>query len=112
VPTKLFAVPEIPKFLERLPAAVFSIRTMYAIPITIEEGVLKLPPNSKLPAEARNAILIVGDELHTNDDLDSTNFNLAALRDNPALDFLKDEPDLYSTNDILPNDRNPHFVSR
>ncbi len=82
---------------------------MYAIPITIEHGVLKLPPHSKLPPDARNAILVFGDEIHPNDDLDTTEFQLAALRDNPALAFLDREPDLYSVEDVRPENRNPFF---
>jgi hypothetical protein len=82
---------------------------MYAIPITIEHGVLKLPPNSKLPPDARSAILVFGDDIHSNDDLDTLEFKLAALRDNPSLAFLEQEPDLYSINDVKPENRNPYF---
>ncbi len=85
---------------------------MYAIPITIEQGVLKLPPNSKLPADARNAILVFGDDIHPNDDLDTIAFKLAAMRDNPSLAFLDQEPDLYSTDDVRPENRNPFFGKR
>jgi hypothetical protein len=83
---------------------------MYAIPITIEHGVLKLPPNSRLPQEARNAMLVFGDDIHPNDDLDSPEFMLAALRDNPSLSFLNDDDDLYSIDDIKPENRNPFFI--
>jgi len=85
---------------------------MYAIPITIEQGVLKLPPNSKLPPDARSAILVFGDDIHSNDDLDTLAFRLAAMRDNPSLAFLDQEPDLYSTDDVLPENRNPFFGKR
>ena len=85
---------------------------MYAIPITIEHGVLRLPPNSKIPPGARSAILILGDDVHANDDLDSIEFELSALRDNPALAFLEREPDVYSIEDIRPDDRNPLFINR
>ncbi len=85
---------------------------MYAIPITIEHGVLKLPPNSKLPPGAHSAILVIDDENHSNDDLDTVEFNLAALRNNLTLGFLDNEPDLYSLEDVLPQNRNPFFGVR
>jgi hypothetical protein len=75
---------------------------MYAIPITIEHGVLRLPPNAKLPPDARRAMLIVSDDVHPNGDLDSIEFQLAALRDNPSLAFLEHEPDLYSIEEVAP----------
>ena len=80
---------------------------MYAIPVTIEQGVLKLPSNSKLPDDMHNAILMVGNGVHPNDDLDSIEFKLSALRDNPALAFFEHEPDLYSIDDVRPEDRYP-----
>jgi hypothetical protein len=79
---------------------------MYTIPITIEQGVLRLPPNAKLPPDTHRAVLIVGDDLHPNDDLDSNEFTLAALRDNPSLAFLEHEPDLYSIEDVRRENRN------
>jgi len=85
---------------------------MYAIPITIEHRVLKLPPNSKLPQEARNAMLVFGDDIHPNDDLDSPEFMLATLRDNPSLSFLENEDDLYLIDDVKPENRNPFFVAQ
>jgi hypothetical protein len=82
------------------------------IPIIIENGVLKLPPGLKLPPEVRTATLVVNEDLHPNDDLDTLEFKLALLRDNPSLAFLDDEPDLYSLEDIKPENRNPNFISR
>jgi hypothetical protein len=82
---------------------------MYAIPVTIEHGVLKLPPNLEIPADARSAFLVFADDIHPNDDLDTLEFKLAALRDNPALAFLDQEEDLYSVKDVRPENRNPFF---
>jgi hypothetical protein len=78
------------------------------IPITIENGVLKLPLGTQLPPEIKHATLVVGEGLHSNDDLSSIELQLAVLR-NPAFDFLREEEDLYSDADILPENRNPRF---
>ena len=85
---------------------------MYAIPITVDNGVLKLPPDTNLPPDAKLAILVLEDKLHPNDDIDSLDFKLSLLRDNPSLAFLSEEPDLYSTEDIKPENRNPYFIKR
>lgn len=81
---------------------------MYAIPITVDNGVLKLPPDTILPADARLAILVLDDDLHPNDDIDTPEFTRMVLT-NPAYDFLYDEPDIYTDDDILPGRENPNF---
>jgi len=85
---------------------------MYAIPVTIERGVITLPPNVKIPTESRTAMLVLDPALHTNDDLDSLEFDLAMLQKNPSLEFLESEPDIYSIEDVKPENRNPYFVKR
>lgn len=83
---------------------------MYAIPVTIEQGIVKLPPNAKIPSESRSAMLVLDPAFHSNDDLDSLEFDLAMLQKNPSLEFLQSEPDIYSINDVKPENRNPYFV--
>ncbi len=82
---------------------------MYAIPVTIDHGIVRLPPDTKLPQEARTAVLLLGSEIHGNEDIDSLEFDLAMLRANPALEFLASEPDLYSIADVKPENRNPFY---
>ncbi len=85
---------------------------MYAIPVTIERGIVKLPPNAKIPSESRSAMLVLDPAFHSNDDLDSLEFDFAMLQKNPSLEFLQSEPDIYSMDDVKPENRNPYFVKR
>lgn len=74
--------------------------------VTVENGVLKLAPDATLPRHAKLALLVI-----EADDLSS--LDLMALSEaSGALDFLNDEPDLYSDADIKPENRNPKFRPR
>lgn len=82
---------------------------MYAIPVTIEHGSVRLPPDTRLPQETKKAVLLLEPELHGNEDLDTLEFDLAMLESNPSLGFLLSEPDLYSMDDVKPENRNPFY---
>lgn len=82
---------------------------MYAIPVTIDNGAVRLPSHVKLPKEAHSAMLVVETGMHANEDMDSLAFDLAAMRANPSLDFLASETDIYSADDVKPENRNPRF---
>ena len=80
---------------------------MQAIQIYVDKGVLRLPPNVSLPPHTRLVILAVTEDELQNDP-DSR--DIARLMElSGALDFLRDEPDIYSDDDILPGRRNPRF---
>lgn len=83
---------------------------MVTIPVSIEKGKLMLPPDTKLPVDARAALLVIPDAVHANDDIDSIEFSLGTLSGNPSLSFLEAEPDLYSVNDLKPENRNPDYL--
>jgi hypothetical protein len=82
---------------------------MYAIPVTIEHGIIQLPPETKLPQGAKKAMLLLEPEIHGNEDIDTREFDIAMLHGNAALEFLASEPDLYSMDDVKPENRNPYF---
>ena len=76
---------------------------MKAIEVVAENGVLKLPSGVSLPARARLAVLVLEPE-------EPSGTQIASLAEAiGALDFLKEEPEIYSDSDILPGRRNPRF---
>ena len=81
---------------------------MRAFPIEVEaDGRLRLPPKVVLPANAHLAVLVL--ESPGNDDLSAT--DIARLAEaSGALDFLKEEPDIYTDADIEPGHHNPDFA--
>jgi hypothetical protein len=85
---------------------------MYAIPVTIERGIITLPAGAQLPSESRSAMLVLDPLLHSNDDIDSLEFDLQSLERNPSLEFLQSEPDIYSMADVKPENLNPYFINR
>ena len=68
------------------------------------KGMLKLPPGVSLPAHARLAVLV----FEPSDDLNGLAISSLAQQSG-ALDFLKEEPEIYSDSDILPGRENPRF---
>ncbi len=83
---------------------------MRAIPIEFEDGGrLKLSPAVSLPTNAHLAVLVL--ESPSNGETDLTAADIARLAaESGALDFLKEEPDLYSDADIEPGHHNPDFA--
>lgn len=83
---------------------------MRPFPIEVENGGrLRLSPEASLPANAHLAVLVLESPADGKDDL--TAADLARLAEQSgALDFLKDEPDLYSDADIEPGQHNPDFA--
>ncbi len=74
---------------------------MRAFPVEVEHGVLRIPNDCKLPEHTRLAVLVLEDK---------TDAEVAAFAQmGGGLDFLKEEPDLYSDNDVLPDRRNLRF---
>jgi hypothetical protein len=72
--------------------------------ITVEagDGVLRLPKEVRLSPNAHLAVLLLEGE--------ETGAEIRTLADaGGAFDFLKEEPELYSDADLLPNRRNPRF---
>jgi hypothetical protein len=62
-----------------------------------------------LPANAHLAVLVLESPTDGKDDLRAA--DIARLTEQSgALDFLKEEPDLYSDADIEPGHRNPDFA--
>ena len=75
---------------------------MKTIPIEISGGVLRLPPGFVLPPSAHLAVLALEEG--------EANAEWATLAEaGGAFDFLREEPELYSDADILPERRNPRF---
>ena len=71
-------------------------------------GVLTLPHGVSLPPHARLAVLVLEPSESRTDDLSGT--VIAALAEQSgAFDFLKEEPEIYGDNDILPGRENPRF---
>jgi predicted DNA-binding antitoxin AbrB/MazE fold protein len=80
---------------------------MKMIEVTIENGVIKLAPNVKLPEQSKLVLLL----LEAGDDVSS--IELMKLADaSGSFDFLNDEPDLYAEADIKPENRNPNYRFR
>jgi hypothetical protein len=75
---------------------------MKTIAIEAGDGVLRLPKEVRLSPKARLAVLVLED--------DETGAEIPTLAEaGGAFDFLKEEPELYSDADLLPNRRNPRF---
>jgi hypothetical protein len=81
-----------------------------AFPIEVEnDGRLRLPAQVALPANARLAVLMVERAAESEEDCGS--MEIARLAEQSgAVDFLKEEPNLYSDADIEPGQRNPDFA--
>jgi hypothetical protein len=78
---------------------------MKTIAIEAGNGVLRLSKQVQLSPKARLAVLVLED--------DETGAEIRTLADaGGAFDFLKEEPELYSDADLLPNRRNPRFGGR
>ena len=80
---------------------------MQAIQIYVDNGILRLPPDVSLPPRTRLVILAVTEEELSNAPDSREIAKLMEL--SGALDFLHDEPDIYTDEDILPGRRNPRF---
>jgi len=75
---------------------------MKTIAIEAGDGVLRLPAAAHLSPGARLAVLVFEE--------DEADVEIRTLADaGGAFDFLKEEPELYSDADLLPNRRNPRF---
>jgi len=72
---------------------------MKIIPIKVENGILKIPGDLKIPHDAQLSILLT-----KKDEKD-----ISFLEGNKSFSFLENEPDLYSDDDILPNRKNANF---
>ena len=76
---------------------------MKMIPVEIRGGLLALPAELKLSPRVHLAVLVI-----ENGD---TSAELQTLADaGGAFDFLREEPDLYSDADVLPERKNPRFA--
>ncbi len=72
---------------------------MIAVPIEVENGLLRLPPEFVPPPKARLAVLLIEPRDAAED------FDLMKVAEvGGAFDFLEQEPDLYTEADI-PRDR-------
>ena len=81
---------------------------MQALPIEIgPDGRLRLPPKVAVPANAHLAVLVLEDR--GNDNVSAAEIGRLA-EVSGALDFLKEEPDLYTDADIEPGHHNPDFA--
>ena len=78
---------------------------MKTMAIEISDGVLRLPRAARLPPKSRLAVIVLED-----DEADSELQTMAEA--GGAFDFLREEPELYSDADVLPERRNPHFGGR
>jgi hypothetical protein len=75
---------------------------MKTIPIEVDNGILRLPKEARLSATDHLAVLVLGQ--------DESEPELRTLADaGGAFDFLREEPDIYSDADVLPDRRNPRF---
>ena len=82
---------------------------MKALEIKFEDdGVLKLPSDVSLPPRARLAVLVFDPTEKRPDDL-SSGVIAALAEQSGAFDFLNEEPEIYSDQDILPGRANPQF---
>ena len=77
---------------------------MKTMPVEVSNGVLRIPSGAHLPPNSRLAVIILDKEEGASE--------LEAIADaGGGFDFLRDEPDLYSDADVLPERRNPRFGS-
>lgn len=75
---------------------------MKTLPIEICDGVLRLAGDTHLPPNSHLAVIVIEENETVQD--------AAKMAEaGGAFDFLKDEPELYSDSDILPERRNPLF---
>jgi hypothetical protein len=75
------------------------------MPIEVSDGVLRMPKGACLSPTSRLAVIVLeGDET-------ATELHLMA-EGGGAFDFLREEPDLYTDADILPDRNNPRFGSK
>jgi hypothetical protein len=82
---------------------------MKTLEIKVEDnGVLKLPSDVHLPAQARLAVLVFDPSESRPDAVSSAMISVLAEQSG-AFDFLKEEPEIYSDRDILPGRENPRF---
>jgi len=72
---------------------------MKIIPIKVENGILKIPRDLKIPPDAQLSVLLT-----KKDEVD-----ISFLEGNRSFSFLEDEPDLYTDEDILPDRKNENF---
>ena len=83
---------------------------MRAFPIEVEDGGrLRISSEASLPANAHLAVLVLESPTDGKDDLRAADIARLAEQSG-ALDFLKEEPDLYSDADIEPGHHNPDFA--
>ncbi len=76
---------------------------MRTIAIEAADGVLRLPKEVRLAPNAHLAVLVLEQE-------EASDAEMRTLADaGGAFDFLKEEPELYSDRDVLPERRNPRF---
>jgi hypothetical protein len=81
---------------------------MRAVPVVIEaDGRLRISPECSLPAGTKLAVFAL-DPGSDSEDISSKEIARWAEAGG-SFDFLKDEPDLYSDEDIEPGQRNPDF---
>ena len=75
---------------------------MKAVPIEVSDGLLRLPNKIRLAPNAHLAVLVL--------EAKEMGAELQILADaGGAFEFLREEPELYSDADILPNRKNPRF---
>ena len=75
---------------------------MKTMPIEISDGVLRLPSSAHLPPRSRLAVIVL--------DEDETVSELQTVAEaGGAFEFLREEAELYSDADVLPDRRNPQF---
>lgn len=72
---------------------------MRIIPVNVENGILKIPTDLRIPTGAQLSILLTKKEER----------DFSFLEGNKSFSFLEDEPELYSDKDILPNRKNENF---
>jgi len=79
-----------------------------ALEIKVEDdGALKLPCGVSLPSQVRLAVLVF-DPSEGVDELSAASISTLAEQSG-AFGFLKEEPEIYSDQDILPGRENPGF---
>ena len=75
---------------------------MKTMPVEVSNGVLRLPSGAHLPPNSRLAVIILNNVEAASE--------LEAMADaGGSFDLVRDEPDLYSDADVLPDRRNPRF---
>jgi hypothetical protein len=75
---------------------------MKTLPVEVKDGVLRLSGDAQVPPQSHLAVVVVPD--------DPAAAELAAWAEaGGALDFLREEPELYTDADIIPARRNPRF---